>query len=170
MADFLSLSDLYARVGSKIVNGYFDDNNNGVVTDETSTVDAVLVAAEAELYSRLMHAWAGDPSEVGGTIQTLIANDPALKTHTSWIALQYAAERRPAFTSDTGEGPYKAQYDRAIAYFERIAKGTLRSMGEAEAGVSPQNRGNISPTPPSGTSTQFVFAPDKWSPTGRGGF
>ncbi len=170
MADFLTLQDLYNAVGSRKVNGYFDDNHNGTVSDETAAVDDVLSKAEGEMYARMMRAYPGDPSTPGGAIQTLVANDPALKGHVIGVALQYAAERRPEFTDEDGVGPYKARWDRAIAFFETLSKGLKRSPGEAQAGIGANTGGNIQPKPPSGANDQFVFARSKSSPTGHGGF
>lgn len=170
MADFLTLQDLYNRVGARAINGYFDDQRNGVLTDDTTAVDEVLSAAEGEMYSRMMRSYPGDPSTIGGAVQTLVANDPALKTYVAWVACQLAAERRPAFTDDEGLGPYKGQWKRAIDYFESVSKGLRYSMGQPQAGAGRNAGGRLSPSPPAGTTKQFVFAPSKKSPTGHGGF
>lgn len=170
MADFLELTDLYSRVGSRKVNGYFDDNNNGVVSDESQAVDDVLSAAEGEMYSRMLRAYPGDMSDSGSALRVLVANDPTLKMHVAWVGCQYAAERRPEFTDENGEGPYKGQFKRAIDYFETLSKGAKRSRGETQAGKGANTGGNIQPSPPQGRSDQFVFAPSRNSPGGHGGF
>ncbi len=170
MADFLVIQDLIDRVGSRKVIGYFDDNNNGTLSDESTAIDVVLSAAEAELYARLMRAYPGDPSTPGGAMQLLIANDPALKIHVVGVALQYAAERRPEFTDAEGVGPYKAQWDRAMTYFDLLSKGQQRSRGEAAAGAGANSGGMLQPKPPAATAGQFTFARSRNSPTGHGGF
>lgn len=170
MADFLTLADLYARAGSRKVNGYFDDNHNGTISDETAEVDAVLSAAEAEMYARMLRAYPGDPSDPAGPMQQLVANDPALKGHVVGVALQLAAERRPEFTDDEGHGPYKAQWQRAIDYFETLSKGLKRSKGETQAGQGANSGGKVQPKPPAASTHQFIFAPGRNSPSGHGGF
>lgn len=170
MADFLTLQDLYDRVGARKVNGYFDDSHNGTLSDETAAVEAVLTAAEAEMYARLLRAYPGDPSDPGGPMQLLVANDAALKGHVIGVALQLAAERRPEFTDEDGLGPYKAQWNRGIDYFETLSKGLKRSKGEVQAGQGANSGGTIQPRPPAGTAQQFVFARSRKSPGGHGGF
>lgn len=170
MADFLTLADLYSRANPRTVRGYFDDDNTGVVQDADANVQAVFTAAEAEMYARLMRAYPGDPSEAGSPMQLLVENDPALKGHVIYVALQLAAERRVEFTGSDGVGPYKVQWDRAIAYFDTLSKGLMNSRGERAAGRGANSGGNASPRPPVYTASQFVFAPSKKSPTGHGGF
>lgn len=170
MADFLVIGDLIARVGARKVTGYFDDSNNGELSDESTAIDVVLSAAEAEMYARLLRAYPGDPSLAGGPMQLLVANDPALKLHTVGVALQYAAERRPEFTDDEGVGPYKAQYQRAIDYFETLSKGLQRSKGETQAGKGANTGGKLQPKPPAASHGQFIFSRSRDAPGGHGGF
>lgn len=164
------MAGLYNRVGATKVNGYFDDNYNGVVTDETQAVDDVLSAAEGEMYARLMRAYPGDPSEVGGPMQLLVANDPALRRHCDYVALQFASERRPEFTDADGNGTYKTQYDLAIAYFESLSKGLKKSPGSVQAGAGATSGGTLQPKPPAATAQQFIFSPGRDAPGGHGGF
>lgn len=170
MADFLALQDLFNRVGQETIEGYFDDSHNGVLTDESTIVDEVLSAAEGALYARMLRAYPGDPSDAAGAMQALVQNDPSVKVHCSWVAVQMAAERRPAFTDNDGNGPYKVQYDRAIEHFELLSKGTLRSQGETEAGQGANTGGKLQPKPPGASYSQFVFAPGRDAPSGHGGF
>ena len=170
MADFLSIDMLYARVGSVLINGYFDDSFNGTITDELPIVDEILMFAEGELTSRLLRHYPGDVTDPESRIRILIDNDPTLRMHAVSVALQYAAERRPQFTDADGVGPYKAQYERAIKYFETLSKGTIRSRGETQAGKGANTGGNISPKPPVGTAAQFVFAASRDAKSGHGGF
>lgn len=169
-ADFLVIQDLIDRVGSRKITGYFDDNNNGTLSDEGTAIDEVLSAAEAELYARMLRAYPGDPSDPAGPMQLLIANDPALKRHAVSVALQYAAERRPEFTDDEGLGPYKGAFTRAIDYFETLSKGLKRSKGETVAGKGANTGGKLQPKPPAATAGQFIFARSRDSPGGHGGF
>ncbi len=170
MSDFLTIQDLIDRVGSRKITGYFDDNNNGTLSDESTAIDVVLSAAEAEMYARLLRAYPGDPSDPGGAMQLLVANDPALKMHVVGVALQYAAERRPEFTDDEGIGPYKGQFTRAIDYFETLSKGLKRSRGETAAGQGANSGGKLQPKPPAASAGQFIFARSRDSPQGHGGF
>lgn len=103
-------------------------------------------------------------------MQLLVANDPALKMHVVGVALQYAAERRPEFTDAEGVGPYKAQFTRAIDYFETLSKGLKRSKGEVQAGQGANSGGKLQPKPPAATAQQFVFARSRDAPFGHGGF
>ena len=170
MADFLVIQDLIDRVGNRKVTGYFDDNNNGTLSDENAAIDIVLSSAEAEMYARLLRAYPGDPADPAGAMQALVANDPALKLHVVGVALQYAAERRPEFTDAEGVGPYKAQYSRAIDYFETLSKGLKRSKGETAAGPGANSGGRLQPKPPAATAGMFIFARSRNSPNGHGGF
>ena len=170
MADFLTLDDLYSRANPRKVNAFFDDDNNGVISSTDPAVDAVLSAAEAEMYARLMRAYPGDPSDPAGPIRRLVDNDPALKGHCIFVALQLASERRTEFTSDDGTGSFQKQWERAIDYFETLSKGLKRSRGETAAGKGANTGGKLQPKPPAATSCQFIFAPSKNSPGGHGGF
>jgi hypothetical protein len=102
-------------------------------------------------------------------ITDLADADPTIKLHASWIALEFAAERRPEFLGAGGIGPYQEQYNRAIRFFEKLSHGRQRSKGESEAGAGSQVGGNLQPTLTTGTS-RFVFAPDNDNPSGHGGF
>ncbi len=170
MADFLVIQDLIDRVGSRKVTGYFDDNNNGTLSDESTAIDIVLSSAEAEMYARLLRAYPGDPADPGGAMQLLVANDPALKNHVVSVALQFAAERRPEFSDDEGQGPFKGIFQRAIDYFETLSKGLTRSKGETAAGKGANTGGKLQPKPPAASAGQFVFARSRDSPSGHGGF
>lgn len=171
MADFLVIQDLIDRVGSRKVTGYFDDTNNGTLSDDSAAIDVVLSAAEGEMYARLLRAYPGtDTADPNNAIRLLVANDPTLKNHVVSVALQYAAERRPEFCDDEGVGPYKALWNRAIDYFETLSKGLKRSKGEAQAGVGANSGGKLQPKPPAATARQFIFAKSRDSPTGHGGF
>ena len=169
-ADFLVIQDLIDRVGNRKITSYFDDSNNGVLSDDTTAIDVVLSAAEAEMYARLLRAYPGDPSLSGGPMQLLVANDPALKMHVVGVALQYASERRPEFTDAEGVGPFKAQFTRAIDYFETLSKGLKRSKGEVQAGQGANSGGKLQPKPPAATRGQFVFARSRDAPDGHGAF
>ena len=165
MADFLVLQDLYNRAGSDKMNGYFDDNLNGIVSDESDIVDDILMAAEGEYFSRMLRSYGSKD-----TLITLVNNDPTLKSHVAWIACELASERRQEFTDDEGWGAYKMQYDRALKYIDNLSRGSQRSIAESIVGKGANTGGNISPSPPQGTSRQFIFSPSKNSPTGHGGF
>ena len=162
--DFLVIGDLQAKVGNKTVVGLFDDDNSGVLSaPELLIVDDVMAQAENEAYSRLLRAYSK------AQVILLADNDPALKGHVAWVALEFASERRQEFMREDGSGMYWRQYDRAIKYFDAISKGQQRSAGESVAGTTGQIGGQIQPTVQSGAS-RFVFAPDNDNPSGHGGF
>jgi len=161
---YLSQSDLEERVGPTRVLQLFDEDNDGSLSaGELATLAKILEAAEGEVDSRLIRSWGVDG------ITTLAEADSTVKFHASWIALEFAVERKPEFLGDGGVGQYQAQYDRAIKYFEKLSKGRQRSAGESEAGTGANVGGKLQPTLPTGTS-RFVFAPDNDNPTGHGGF
>lgn len=170
MADFLVIQDLIDAVGARSIIGYFDDENNGTIDDNTAGVDMVLSKAEGEMYARLLRHYPGDTSDPTSSLRVLVANDPALRSHVVSVALEYAAERRPAFLGADGSGPYQKQFDRAIDYFETLSKGQKRSPGERLAGKGANTGGKLQPKPPAASSSQFIFARSRNSPTGHGGF
>lgn len=167
-AVILSLADLYSKVPANIVNGYFDDARSGGVVDPNGTkVQDVLMAAEGEFYSHMIRAY---PYGLDGQkLRDLADADPVMKMHLVWVALEFAAERRPEFLSSDGKGPYQHQYERAVAYFSNVSKGLLRSKGEAAAGLGANTGGNYNPGTVDGEAN-FVFAPSKTSPFGHGGY
>ena len=164
MADWLTLQDLKNLVGSERVVQLFDDDGDGTVDEADDNVQTALKAAESEAYSRLRRSWTFD------SVVTLAGADPGFVMHCAWVALEFAAERRPAFCADDGKGAYWAQYERAIAFFEAISKGRQRSVGETEAGTPKQVGGNLRPTDAAKQADSFVFAPSNANPRGSGGF
>ncbi len=161
---YLAQTDLEARVGPRRVLQLFDDDNNGVLgAEELAKISGILEAAEGEVASRMIRAYSID------SITTLANADPVFKLHASWIALEFAAERRPEFLGAGGQGPYQNMYERAIKFFEKLSKGRQRSAGESEAGIGKTIGGKVQPKLPTGTS-RFTFAPDGNNPTGHGGF
>jgi len=161
---YLTQADLENRVGPSRILQLFDDDNDGVLgAGELAVLATILESAEGEVDSRMMRAYGIDG------ITTLAGSDPAFTLHASWIALEFAAERRQEFFGAGGVGPYQMQYERAIKFFEKLSKGRQRSAGESDAGVGTGIGGKVQPTLPTGTS-RFVFAPDNDNPTGHGGF
>lgn len=169
----LTLADMYARCPANTIRGYFDDSNDGSLTDENSMVMDVLASAEGELYSRVARAWPGTlMTDPNSPIRLLILNDPTLRMHLAWIACELASERRIEFTDKDGWGAFRAQYERAIIYIENLSKGILKSPGEAIVGPNGTSGGYVSGTQ-SGNGWEdpdFVFAPSRYSPGGHGGF
>ena len=162
--DFLTKTDLEIKVGADTLLGLLSDSNGSTLSAaELVVLDDIMAQAENEAYSRLLRAYSKT------AIILLAANDPALKGHIAWIALAFAAERRGAFLADDGRGAYQNQYDRAIKYFEAIAKAQLRSAGETVAGTTEQVGGTVQPTPVN-EDEPFVFAPSVNNPGGSGGF
>jgi hypothetical protein len=172
MADFLTLADLTKKCGAAKLAQYLNDDGNDaeILATNVNLID-VMDMAEAEGYSRMLRHY---PTRAA---ITLYANeDAAYRGHCAWIAVQFASERRPSFTSDEGEGAWKTQYDRAIKYLNNVSKGLQRGTGEAGTTTDPgpgqgaNTGGIIQPRPPAATGSAFTFAPGKESPTGHGGF
>lgn len=168
-SDFLTIGDLYSRVGQTRIDSYFDDSYNGSLTEENDQVVEVLRTAEGLAYSRLMRAWPGNPADIGSGVRVLIENDTMLKVMISWIAVELAAERKTEFVDAQGNGPYKAMYDRALGYLDNLAKGLVSSPGQAVAGQNQQSGGYVTPEY-AGVGTTFVFAASRDRPGGPGGF
>lgn len=159
--DFLTLRDLYVAVGSQRVRQLFDDDNDGSLDDSMDVIDQTLAAAESECYARLMRAFGTKDA-----VKVVALADPAIRHHCVWIALELASERRPEFLQSDGRGAFAYQYDRAIAYFESIAKGKNKTKPGT---TSAQEAGNLNP-PRVTDGVRFDFAPDRDHPTGRGGY
>lgn len=161
---YLQKTDLENIVGPQRVLQLFDDDGDGTLgAGELTILNGILEQAENEADSRMMRAY------TTSGITSLANSDLAFKRHVSWIAIEFAAERRGGFIGEGGAGPYDAQYKRAIQYFDALSKGRQRSKGEDAAGVGANVGGSVKPTLPTGTS-RFVFAPDDENPTGHGGF
>ena len=165
MPDILVLQDLNNRIGANRVLKYFDDDRDGSVLDSDPAVVAILDEAEGEAFSRMLRAYGNAQA-----IIDLADNDPVFKGHIAWVACELASERNTEFTDSDGWGAFKAQYERALAYFENLSKGRQRSRGEAVAGKNNNVGGNVKPAPPAATEGNFVFAPSTKAPTGHGGF
>lgn len=169
LPQILVLDDLYSRVPANVINGYFNDSGVTCVDDSLQSVQDVLNAAEGELYSRMIRAYPLQSGNISDPIKLLAQNDATLKMHLAWVACELACERRPEFTDAQGWGAYKVQYDRAILYFENLSKGLIRSRGESVAGVGANTGGDTFPMPDQ-VEADFVFAPSRRAPSGRGGF
>lgn len=168
--DFLTVQDMYNRAGARRINGYFDDSNNGTISDEMiDTVNEVLCAAESYYYAIVMKSWAGNPNAVGSAARKLVELDAMVRQHVAWMACEFAAERRTEFTNDEGWGPFKVQFERAEKYLAAVSKGQLRSQAEAETGQG-ANTGAPGISPVEAQENPFVFTPSKSSPSGHGGF
>ena len=172
MADYLTLQDLYKKIGSQKVSQFLiDDESTAILQPTDPNVVDVLDSAEAEAASRMLRHYSSRAA-----ITVYAQTDAAFRGHVAWVAIQFASERRPEFSGSDGAGAFQTQYDRAIEYFDKVSKGALRGLGEAGtdaipgAGVGANTGGEISPKPPAATSTAFTFAPNKQSGTGHGGF
>lgn len=152
--DFLTLDDLYNRVGVRRVIELFDDDNSGTITaaSEILAYQSAMCEAESILYSRLLRAYADKAS-----IVLLAQNDDIIKGHCAWIALEIASERRSFAVGREGRGAFVFQYERALQEFDLLSRGRSRSKGEAVAGTSGNVGGVVQPTLQTGAS-RFVFA------------
>jgi hypothetical protein len=162
-AAYLVIGDLEKLIGTERVQHLFDDDIDGSIADSSDEIANILESAEAEAASRMKRSWSTD------SITDLANNDLAFKNHVAWVALELASERRPEFTDEEGWGSFKAQYQRAIDYFENLSKGKSRSVGEDVAGVGSNIGGTVQPARETNTPL-FTFAPDTEFPGPRGGF
>jgi hypothetical protein len=161
---YLGISDLENLVGPTRVRQFFDDDIDDSILDETSSTTAIMAAAEAEAAARLLRAFTTDQ------IVDLATTDRTIRSHVAWIALNFASERRPEFMGVDGQGAFEKQFERAINFFEAMAKGKMRSVGEETAGQNAQVGGTRQPELTSSDAPLYVFAPDVNNPTGHGGF
>lgn len=171
MADILTLQLMYDLIGARRTKQYFDDSGDGVISDADTSVQMIFDMAEGEMYSRMFRAYSSRDE-----IITYAENDAAFRGNLTMVAAHLASERRGALTDSEGDGAYKAAYDRAMAYFDNVSRGLQRGTGEAGTLLNPgpgpgaNTGGNLQPSPPADTGRQFVFTPNKNSPTGYGGF
>lgn len=161
MPAYMSSVDLDARIGARKVDELFDDD--GDMVRDAVTVNTLLVEAEDFAASRMLKGWNIEQ------INLMAAKDEAFRAQVAWVAIEMASERRSEFLAEDGKGRYWAQYTRAKEYFDAIAKGQVASAAEVTVGTNKQTGGGLSPTitPP---ASRFIFAPDRFNPTGHGGF
>lgn len=167
MADFLTRADMELLIGTATVRQWFDDDISGSVDagTETDALTRILDMAESEAYTRLRRSWSFE------AVEDLINNDPGLKGHVAWIACHFASERRVEFDASNGQGAFENQYNRAIAYLDELSKASTRSKGEEVAGAAANLGGVLQPTEKTQDGTpRFIFARDKYAPSGHGGF
>ena len=160
---YLTVDDLTSLVGASRVSQYFDDDLSGDATEESTEIADVLQAAENEADGYLRKSWDID------SITLMAGTDGAFLRHVAWVALEFAAERRPEFCDPEGKGPYWAYYERSVKFFTELGKGNRRSIGESVAGTSPRIGGIVQPTV-SSSVPRFVFAKDRDNPSGHGDF
>jgi len=164
-ADFLTVNDLYLLVGSERVDRLFDDNVDGLISDNNAAVSRIISQAEGLAYSHMIRAYGSQQA-----IIDLANNDDYFKSQVAWIALEYASERRNEFSQNEGWGQWKAQFERAVKYLEKLASGRVRSKGETVAGLGANIGGTVEPRPATANGALFTFAPDRNNPSGGGGF
>jgi len=160
--EYLTGVDLEELIGSAEVDRLFDDDGDGI--RDSSKLNSVLAQAEAIALSRMLRGWTRTQ------VVTLAQNDPAFTAMVAWVACELAAERRGDFLSSDGWGRYRAQYDRAIQYFEALSKSQIHSKGEGAAGTNKQTGGRLQPRLSNGDPVPPIFGPNKNSPFGPGGF
>lgn len=157
----LSEDDLDQIIGPAKVTEYSNDDGSSVRNDQV--IEGVLAQAEDLAMSYLLKGWPRDAA------QKLIDNDAGLRVQIAWVAAELLTERRSEFLNDEGHGRYWAQYERALEYFDRLAKAKGHTVGAAVAGESALRGGTVTPKAPQSTAA-FVFAANKSNPGGGGGF
>jgi len=163
MPTYLKLEDLNAVASPTTVLGLFDDAASGTVTETQPSVLLTIDRAEAEAASVLLRNFSEEAILEMGTL------DLAFRSHVAWVAMHFASERRGEFVEEDGNGRYKAQYDRAMKYFNSLAKSANRST-VANAGLGANSGGKLNPQLSAPRAARFTFAPDKDNPKGSGGF
>ena len=166
MADFLTRQALEDRAGAATVRRLADDDGDALLgVDDLARLDAIMSEAEGLVYSALLRAYSTRASVI-----LLMGADPGALGQAAWIALELLSERRIEFAGADGWGAYRAQFERAMKYFDQLSKGRIKSVGQEVVGSGDSVGGMIQPRPPQGTPDQFQFAPSRQKPTGRGGF
>lgn len=159
---YMASTDLDDLVGAALVTQL--SNDDGSPTRNEDRINSVLCRAEARAYAILERGW---PSE--DSVKKLVSNDPDLKGHVGWVALQYLSERKSQFSAVDGSGRFKTQFDRAIKAMDDLSKSKLASKGESKAGKNKQTGGRIQPRI-AGATVPPLFAPSSSRPRGPGRF
>lgn len=157
----LAEEDLEQIIGSAKVDEYSSDD--GSSTRNAEVIEGVLAQAEDLAMSYLLKGWTRDQ------VRVLIEEDSGLRVQIAWVAAELLTERRSEFLNDEGHGRYWAQYERALEYFDRLAKTKGHTVGAAKAGDSALRGGTVTPKAPP-TTAAFVFGASKSNPGGSGGF
>jgi hypothetical protein len=158
---YLTSADLDNRIGAARVDMLFDDDGDSL--RDAIPLNAIMVEAEDLAASWMLK---GYPIE---SVVLLGKNDETFRGQVAWVAAELASERRQEFIAEDGKGRYWAQYTRAKEYFTAMSKAQLRSPAETVAGKNAGSGGSLSPTLQT-NQPRFIFAPDRGSPTGHGGF
>lgn len=153
--------DLEQLIGAAKVDQYGTDD--GTAERNDGIIEECCSQAEDLCSSYLLKGWSREQ------IRQLIDNDKGLRVQVAWVACELLSERRTEFLNAEGHGAYWTQYERAIEYFDRLAKAKGHSVGEVTAGQSALRGGTVNPRKQAGEPT-FVFAVSKNNPNGSGGF
>ncbi len=160
---YLTAADLDNRVGAAAIDRMLDDDGDGL--RDWHMLTEFMVDAEALADSYMLKSWSREQ------ITSIGAGDRSFRGHVAWIAIEMISERRAEFNSADGRGRYQSQYDRAIAFFDRLSKNKGHTAAEETAGKGTQSGGDHLPkTANPSTDASFVFASDKRYPSGHGGF
>ena len=153
---FLTVYDLYSKVGERHVIELFDDDNDGNVTSasDVAALEATMNEAESILFSRLLRAYSNKDD-----IVALAQNDEVIRGHCAWVALEIGSERRGFALGGEGRGQYVYQYERALKEFDLLSRGRSRSKGEEVAGTSGNVGGTLQQSVATG-APRFDFAPE----------
>lgn len=157
----LGEQDLEQIIGAAKVDEYGSNKGHGKRDDQV--IENVLAQAEDLSMSYLLKGWTREQARL------MIEEDQGLRVQIAWVAAELLTERRSEFLNAEGHGRYWAQYERAIDYFDRLAKTKARSVGESKAGQNSLRGGTVTPKAPPNTAA-FVFASSKGNPGGSGGF
>lgn len=103
--------DLKAALGPGVYVQIFDDDGDGVVTDDDDAVLLVIERAHAEVVSYALRIWDAMPPGI----------PPLLKSAELDFAVALAFERHPEYVRAYGEEGRERRWKRASTKMERIA-------------------------------------------------
>jgi hypothetical protein len=148
--------------GAGVIDQLFDFNGDGL-RDPIPLLE-ILCAAEDHMASYLLKGW---PTRE--QVNVIGQTDRLARRHAAYVALELACEQRGQFLAADGKGRYWAQYERANDYFDRLARTALHTNAQSRVSPGAQDGGAVNPRV-SSCEPRFIFAPDKRSPRGHGGF
>jgi hypothetical protein len=157
---WLTWEDLEMVADRASIDRIFNDQNTS--QRDMVTVEAVIQQAEALAESKLLRNWTREQ------ITLLARSDAAVRGQAAWLALELGTERKHEFISTDGKGRYWSQYERAIDFFESLARSESRPRGEEASGPGANVGGEVRPVVPP-YQDSFTFAPGRGG-RGPGGF
>jgi hypothetical protein len=160
---YIFAADLLSATSQAAVDRYFDDNGDGVA--DASVVTDMCVKASSAADTKLLKGFSA-------AAIVLLMQEDLNKMHLAYVALHFAAKRKPEWRDDQGNAPYFVDFNQAMKQFDDLSKGNTRAQQESAAGTHPAIGGNLIMNQPGGPQPTYVFAPDpnNKNPLGSGGY